>query len=290
MFISQGYLQHERKLYIVTHWESGLRKEVSFTKGDTLRRFLISVGIGFNVGHISRLYALYPESTHEQRLKIDSDDKLHEVFNHIDSDCKNLEILYLYPEDKSPISSPSTGVSPSPCEVAHKSETSSSKSDRSSYQKRFKKELMNRDNSKCLLCSCMDALHASHIVDADDAKLSSDEKRTLGMANASDRYAVYNGLLLCANCHSKYDNWELGVDDDGYLITRSVSGTVKGWIRNENVNVYTDPSDKKSSPKNPLSVLLKWKYDRFLLKRDRVSTVMFNLARGLLSPTKPTRK
>jgi len=31
----------------------------------------------------------------------------------------------------------------------------------------------------------------------------------------------------------------------------------KSWVRDMNVNVYTDPSDKKSDPKNPLSVLLK---------------------------------
>ena len=47
----------------------------------------------------------------------------------------------------------------------------------------------------------------------------------------------------------------------------------KGWVRDMNVNVYTDPSDKKSGPKNPL---LKWKYDRFLFKRDRVSTVLYS--------------
>jgi len=50
-----------------------------------------------------------------------------------------------------------------------------------------------------------------------EAKLSNEEKEALDMFDASDRYAVYKGLLLCPNCHSMYDNWQLGVNDDGYL-------------------------------------------------------------------------
>jgi hypothetical protein len=47
-------VQLARKLYVVTHWESGILKEVWFTKGDTLRRFLISVGIAFNAAPVAR--------------------------------------------------------------------------------------------------------------------------------------------------------------------------------------------------------------------------------------------
>lgn len=104
-------VQQERKLYVVTHWETGLLKEVSFAKGDTLRRFLISIGIAFNAGPVSRLYALYPGSTHDQRVKIDSTQKLNSVLADIDSDSDNLEILYVYPEDRSPTSSPTKGMS-----------------------------------------------------------------------------------------------------------------------------------------------------------------------------------
>jgi len=50
----------------------------------------------------------------------------------------------------------------------------------------------------------------------------------------------------------------------------------KSWVRDMNVNVYTDRSDKKSDPKNPLSVLLKYKYDRFVLKRGITSTVLYS--------------
>ena len=98
--ISLGYVRHERKPYIITHWESGLRKEIFFTEGHTLKRFLMSIGIAFNLGPISRLYALYPNNTHAQRVKIDSDELLHSVLNKIDSSEEYLEILYVYPEDK----------------------------------------------------------------------------------------------------------------------------------------------------------------------------------------------
>lgn len=280
-------VQHDRRLYIVTHWESGLLREVSFTKGDTLRRFLISVGIAFNAGSVSRLYALYPDCTHEQRVKIESTAKLSAVLHDIDSNSDNLEILYVYPEDSSPTTSPTKGVSSPAREDVDKSETSSAKSDRSTYQKRFKKELKRRDKSKCLLCSSVDALIGGHIVDA-EAKLSNEEKEALDMFCASDRYAVYSGLLLCANCHSMYDNWQLGVNDDGFLVK-----WVKdiGWVTDTAVNVYSDPSDKKSSPKNPLSILLKWKFDRFVSKRDKTSTMLYNGVRGLFSsPTKSARK
>ncbi len=272
------------KLYVITHWETGLLKEFSFAKGDTLRRFLISV---------SRLYALYPGSTYDQRVKIESTQKLNSVLADIDSDSDNLEILYVYPEDRSPTSSPTKGMSSPAGEEVDKSETFSTKSDRqiyvsrSTYQKRFKRELKRRDKSKCLLCSSVDALIGANIVDA-EAKLSNEEKEALDMFDASDKYAVSNGLLLCANCHSMYDNWQLGVNDDGFLVK-----WVKdiGWVTDTAVNVYTDPSDKKSSPKNPLSILLKWKYDRFVSKRYKTSTMLYNGMRCLFSsPTKSTRK
>ena len=106
------------------------------------------------------------------------------------------------------------------------------------------------------------------------------------MFDASDKYALYNGLLLCSNCHSMYDNWQLGIDEDGYLIKR----VGDSWVRDMTVNVYPDPSDKKSSPKNPLSILLKWKYDRFVSKRDKTMTILYNGFRDLFSsPSKNKR-
>lgn len=276
----------EGKSYVVTHWQSGLQREVTYSKGDSFKRFLLSVGIAFNAGHVTRLYALFPNCTHEERVKIDTLDVLNSMLQKIDTDNNNLEILYIYPEEQSPTSSPSKGLPPTPREEPDSSDTTSTKSDRSTYQKRFKKELVRRDKSQCLLCSSVNALIGAHIVDA-EAKLSREEKEALDMDHASDRYAVYNGLLLCANCHTMYDNWQLGIDDDGYLITW-VKG---GWERDENVNVYPDPSDKKSSPKNPLSVLLKWKYEKFVSKRDKKMTRLYNGMRGLFSsPTKSKKK
>ena len=149
-------------------------------------------------------------------------------------------------------------------EDADKSDTSSAKSGRSTYQKRFKSELLYRDNRKCLLCNSEDALIGAHIVDA-KANLSIEEKKALFMENTSDRYSIYNGLLLCANCHSMYDHWQLGVDEDGNLIK---SVTDSGWVRDMDVNVYPIPSEKHSSPKNPWPILLKWKYDRFQFARN----------------------
>ena len=217
-------------------------------------------------------------------MKIESTEQLNVAIHDIDSNSENFEILYVYPEDDSPTSSPAKVV-PSPLEDSEKSDTSSSKSDRSTYQKRFSKEVRRRDKDVCLLCQSKDALIGAHIVNA-EIKLSEEEKEALDMFDASDKYAVYNGLLLCSNCHSMYDNWQLGIDEDGYLIKR----VGDSWVRDMTVNVYPDPSDKKSSPKNPLSILLKWKYDRFVSKRDKTMTILYNGFRDLFSsPSKNKR-
>ena len=171
------------------------------------------------------LYALYPDCTHDQRVTIETTTKLCTVLDEIDGNSDNLEIMYVYPEDCSPTSSPAREV--------NKSETSSAKSNRSTYQKRFKQDLDVRDKLKCLLCNSVDALIGCHIVDA-AATLSIEETTTLDMLNARDRYAVYNGLLLCSNCHSMYDNWQLGVNDDGYLV-KWVKNI--GWVTDTTVNV-----------------------------------------------------
>jgi hypothetical protein len=75
---------------------------------------------------------MYPESTHDQRVKIESTQKLNAVLTDIDSDSNNLEILYVYPEDRSPTSPPTKGVSSPGGEDVDKSDTSSAKSDKSS--------------------------------------------------------------------------------------------------------------------------------------------------------------
>jgi hypothetical protein len=80
-----------------------------------------------------------------------------------------------------------------------------------------------------------------------------------------------------------YDSWQLGIDGDGYLI-KKVEGK---WEKDVTVNVYPDPSDKTSSHKNPLSKLLKWKYDRFVVRRENIFTRLVNGMRSIyVSPTK----
>eukprot|EP01031_Cornospumella_fuschlensis_P031927 gene31927-38601_t len=244
----KGAARYENRAYVVNDWKSGLRREVTYTKGDSLRRFPLSVSISFDTGPSFQLYALCPNFTHDQRVKIESNEGLRAILKEIDDNLDFVDILYVYPEDGLPTSSPSKEVaSPlltSPLlkgEAENKSETTSSdqKSDRSTYQKRFKTELTRRDRSRCLLCGCEDALIGVHIVDA-EAKLSSEEQQTLKMFTGTDRYSIFNGLLLCATCHTMYDNWQLSVDLDGYLIKWT---TDIGWTQDSDVNVYPDPSN-----------------------------------------------
>ena len=135
------------KSYFVTNWQTGEIREIPY-RGDSLEKFIISIGISFHIGTRRRLYVLYPESTHDQRSQITTKEQLEEILNAIDehqNDKEWLEILYIYPKDESPSCSPPDSPlnSPAPQILETKSDsTTSSKTERSTYHGDHRSEVL----------------------------------------------------------------------------------------------------------------------------------------------------
>lgn len=117
-----------------------------------------------------------------------------------------------------------------------------------------------------------------------NAKLSADQLRyELGLAT---KYEIYNGILLCGNCHYKYDHWIIGIDEDGYLWKKENGN----WQRDRNINIFPNES-AKTKHYYPDSNCLRWKFNRFDEKRDRLVTRMSNvLASIFLTPPAKSKK
>ena len=128
----------------------------------------------------------------------------------------------------------------------------------------------------------VEALEAAHIVDV-QCKLSAQELENLGL---DTKYELYNGILLCAVCHHKYDHWACGIDKEGFLWKKQD----RVWVKDESVNIYAR-SQTKTSPRIPHPVLLHWKFQRFVEKRDTIMS-RFSERFGSLfvSPTKKKNK
>lgn len=253
------------KKYFVTNWKTGEVNEIKY-RGN-FERFVLQIRVSFRMGEKWRLYALKPGDLLEDKVLISNQCELEAIFRYINENEKIREalvVLYIYPEDASPQSSPTKTPVPYH-EEEHKLESSSGKnesvkSDRSTYQNRFAREVARRDENKCLLCGETYALEGAHIVDV-KAKLTILELKILGIHN---KYEVWNGLLLCAVCHHKYDHWQHGIDKDGFLWKKDGQ-----WIKDETVNIYPSP-EFRSRHQYPDPVLLEWKFERFVLNRDNV--------------------
>jgi hypothetical protein len=156
------------------------------------------------------------------------------------------------------------------------------KSDRSTYQERFARELTKRDPT-CRLCSVTLSLEGAHIVDA-SAKLTPSELKGLGIQS---KYEIWNGILLCANHHHQYDYFHIGIDKDGFLWDKVNSQ----WIKDEAVNIYPTP-ELKNMRIYPDPILLQWKFDRFCLKRnDYISRLAYGFTSLFVTtPTKGSSK
>lgn len=256
---------------------------------DSLKSFRVSVRLVFGLGLGMRLYVLYPGHTHDEREHITTTEKLLEVLSYIDShgnddddDDEALQVLFVYPEDNSPGVLPvkSVPVSPVPAiapAAEEKSETSSQKSSRSTYQKQFATEVKQRDG-KCGICDTVSALEGCHIVDV-QAKLSEFELRELGLVH---KYEIWNGITLCATCHYNYDHWKHGIDEDGYVWTKEQGQ----WTLQTSRNIYPDPSSK-TVRRYPDPGLLRWKFRRFEVNRDKITTRLANVLSSIfLTPTK----
>lgn len=264
-YLSMTGIVMSPKSYFVTNWKTAEVNEITY-KG-SFEKFIFQVGVVFRTGTKRRLYALKPGIQQDEKVRITNKAELEAVFEYIDENeeiPEAIQVLYVYPEDISPDNSPVT--TPTPYingEVKNESSSGkdeSVKSDRSSNQKRFAKDVARRDVS-CRLCGGLNALIGAHIVDV-KAKLTPTELHELGIHS---KYEIWNGVLLCAVCHHQYDYWQHGIDKDGFLWKKS-NGQ---WIKDDEVNIY--PSlEHKSKKQYPDPKLLEWKFERFVLKRNNV--------------------
>jgi hypothetical protein len=182
------------KSYFVTNWKTAEVNEITY-KG-SFEKFVFQIGMVFRIGAKRRLYVLKPGVGQDEKVRITNKAELEAVFEYIDDNeefLEALQVLYVYPEDVTPQSSPAKTPIP---DVEEIDKSDSVKSDRSTYQKRFAREVTRRDVS-CRLCGGENALIGAHIVDA-EAKLTASELRELGIHN---KYEIWNGVLLCAVCH-----------------------------------------------------------------------------------------
>lgn len=230
---------------------------------------------------------LKPGVGQEDKVRITNKAELEDIFEFIDENeefLEALQVLYVYPEDVTPQSSPTKTPIPYVMEIdksvtvkSDSVKSDSVKSDRSTYQKRFAREVASRDVS-CRLCGGENALIGAHIVDA-EAKLTASELSELGISN---KYEIWNGVLLCAVCHHQYDHWQHGIDKDGFL-WKKANGQ---WIRDDERNIYPSPEFKEKR-KYPDPILLEWKFGRFVLKRDNfIARVTYGFTSLFVTPTK----
>ena len=115
----------------------------------SFEKFVFQIGVVFRVGVNRRLYALKPGVEQDEKVRITNKAELEEIFKYIDENeefMDALQVLYVYPEDLTPQSSPAK--TPIPI-VEEKEKSDSVKSDRSTYQKRFAREVARRDVFCC---------------------------------------------------------------------------------------------------------------------------------------------
>lgn len=234
------------------------------------------------------MYVLKPGATQEEKVRIEAKEMLENILQYIDQNEENpeaLQVLYVYPEDGSPTSSPAKVAFEYAEENTNESSSdkkSSVKSDRSTYQKRFKKEVLHRDENRCRLCGESNSLMGAHIVNA-SMKFTPDELHDLGL---SHKYEIWNGICLCANCHHQYDHWQLGIDSNGFL-WKKVDGQ---WTKDPELNIYPAALNFTENRRYPDPILLDWKFSRFIDQRDKVITRIANGFTSLFISTPPKKE
>jgi hypothetical protein len=256
------------KSYYVTNWRT--TEVIAVPYKGKYEKFIFEIGLLLHIRGNGRLYALKPGAKLEERVRISNTGELEEIMQYIDNEesPQAMQVLFLYPEDESPHNTPAKTVKSN----SEKSESAST--DRSTYQKRFAREITIRDQNKCRLCDLNHSLRASHIIDA-SAKLTKVQLEALGIRT---KYEVWNGILLCANCHDQYDRWMIGIDPDGYLCRREHNQ----WIIDQAINIYPSPN-LKNNRLYPDPILLEWKFHKFIAKRDNFLVRISNM---FSSPTK----
>ena len=130
------------KCYYVTNWRTAEVIAVPY-KGK-YEKFIFEIGLLFRSGGNGRLYALKPGAMLEERVHITNTGELEEIVQYIDNEelPEAMQVLFLYPEDESPQNTPVKAVK------SNNEKAESISTDRSTYQKRFAREVTNRDKKQ----------------------------------------------------------------------------------------------------------------------------------------------
>jgi len=74
------------------------------------------------------------------------------------------------------------------------------------------KRALERRDVVCLFCWGFEETHAAHIISQKEIPIQIDEATIFHRASLSQKHQVQNGLLLCANCHGRFDKLHRYVD------------------------------------------------------------------------------
>lgn len=233
--------------------------------------FTNSIQSAFEIPRSIKLYKMSPHASVEERILISNKEQLESILEEIDSadDEESAQILYVFTPTLNNSSPQNTPMKQSLEEEEKSSESTSKLSEGKkkerdrAKQSKFREDLLYRDGEHCRLCS-QAPVEAAHIVDV-EAKLTKDELRRYGLY---DIYYVSNGVILCRLCHWNYDHFVIGINEDGYLVTKQ-----KGkWKTSNTVSIFRTP-EEKGLHSSPLKEALRWKYDKFISKRDNKTVI-----------------
>ena len=197
---------------------------------------------------------------------------LSEVLNEIDEFENNDDIemgcIFVFVGNESPISSPeqeepfgNEGITKLTIKDSNSKKVSVKSSlSINSDQQRFLKFVLARDHSKCIICGEGDANNAAHIISVGSKVDNETLLREYQLDDVSD---TSNGSNLCASCHNKYDNYIIGITPLGYIEEKKKNI----WEINHSTCIFKS-DEERTHKRYPSEKILKWKYDKFLKKKD----------------------
>lgn len=134
--------------------------------------------------------------------------------------------------------------------------TDNSRASSRALQHTLRECLLERAGSRCLVCGCDEKriLQAAHVIGVSEQIPLKQLANEFGLAN---RYELRVGLLLCSNCHIKFDKYLLGIDGDGNVYEK-MGGEVK-MVK----CIFDGIDEDRRLHHYPSRNMLEWKYKTF---------------------------
>jgi hypothetical protein len=268
------------------HWDRCVRKVLHFSKQSTWGQILRRIGSEFTEeigGSNFRLYSLPKKSVDvNDRVRIQSIGQLTAVFKKDDDDYESgsdRDELYVFNcNDESPTKIPENIQD-------NLTETSG----RSYRSKATAQVCRIRDGNKCVFCDYSDGAEMQHchffgLAEFKDIKQSSDRIVRLLSLGLGDINDIRNVICLCRNCHTQWDQHNIGVhSENSTLLTVEVGhqkikytqgGTKYSELANK-VIVFAEPQPSKA--------VLEYRYELFKSKLAKAKTSVSSKAKKSVS-------